>query len=216
MANSPLSRRFFAASAGLLVTAALLAAPSATLAAETPASPQARATLPIDETSLVTLKGNTNPHAQTRYDTGPAPASMPASRLLLVLRRAAQQEAALQTYLESVQNPSSPNYRKWLTPDEFGTRFGVAHGFTVNKVSRGRTAIEFSGTAGQLQSAFHTSIHSYLINGVSHWSNTTDPQIPTALARRRRPGLAQQHPSPKRISSAAPAASMTPPAHHDP
>ena len=195
MANSPLSRRFFAASAGLLVTAALLAAPSATLAAETPASPQARATLPIDETSLVTLKGNTNPHAQTRYDTGPAPASMPASRLLLVLRRGAQQEAALQTYLESVQNPSSPNYRKWLTPDEFGTRFGVAetdlatvqswlraHGFTVSKVAKGRMAIEFSGTAGQIQEAFHTSIHGYLVDGVRHWANSSDPRIPAALA----------------------------------
>ena len=184
-----------------LVSPAILLAFTATVAI--PASAQAlkdssqppRITHIVDESSLVTLRGNTPPLAQSKFDQGPAPASLPAPRMLLVLTRSTQQEADLQTYLQSVQNADSPSYRKFLTPDEFGSRFGVSdtdlqavqtwlttHGFTVNKVSRGRTAIEFSGTIGQLQSAFHTSIHSYLINGVSHWSNTTDPQIPTALA----------------------------------
>ena len=189
-----------------LVSPAILLAFTASVAV--PASPQAlkdssqppRITHTVDESSLVTLRGNTPPLvqsklAQSKFDQGPAPASLPAPRMLLVLTRSTQQEADLQTYLQSVQNVDSPSYRKFLSPDEFGARFGVSdadlqsiqtwltsHGFTVNKVSRGRTAIEFSGTLGQLQSAFHTSIHSYLINGVSHWSNTTDPQIPTALA----------------------------------
>jgi subtilase family serine protease len=41
--------------------------------------------------------------------------------------------------------------------------------------------LEFSGSAGQVQEAFHTTIHKYLINGQQHWANASDPQIPTAL-----------------------------------
>lgn len=120
---------------------------------------------------------------------------MPTSRLLLVLSRSTQQEAALQTWLQSVQDANSPNYQKFLSAEDFGTRFGVSdadlqsiqawlasQGFTVNKVAKGRMAIEFSGSVGQVQSAFHTSIHSYLINGEEQWANASDPQIPSALA----------------------------------
>jgi hypothetical protein len=159
------------------------------------ALPQTRVTQRIDETSLVTLKGNTRRLAQPRFDLGPAPVSMAASRMLLVLKRSAQQQASLETYLSSAQDPASPNYRKWLTPEQFGKRFGVSdadlatiqswlqgRGFTVNKVAKGRMVIEFSGTVGQIQSAFHTSVHQYKINGAKFWANSADPQIPAALA----------------------------------
>jgi hypothetical protein len=155
---------------------------------------QTRILQAIDESQRVTLYGNTHPLAMEKYDRGPAPVSMPASRLLLVLRRSAQQEAVLNTYLQSLQDPASPNFGKWLTPEEFGTRFGVSdadlakvqgwlqgQGFTINKVAKGRMAIEFSGTVGQVQTAFATSIHSYVVNGEQHWANTTNPQIPAAL-----------------------------------
>ena len=42
--------------------------------------------------------------------------------------------------------------------------------------------IEFSGTAAQVQQAFHTEIHRYTVNGEDHWANASDPQIPAALA----------------------------------
>jgi trimeric autotransporter adhesin len=56
------------------------------------------------------------------------------------------------------------------------------HGFRVNKVGQARTFVDFSGTVGQLREAFHTSIHSYVVNGKSHYANATNPQIPAALA----------------------------------
>jgi hypothetical protein len=149
----------------------------------------------IDESSLVTLSGNIHPLAQPAFDQGPAPESMAAGRLLLVLQRSAQQEADLRTWLQSTQDPNSPGFRNWLTPEQFGQRFGVSdsdlatvqswlqsHGFTTNRVAKGRTAIEFSGTVGQVQAAFHTSLHRYSVNGETHWANATDPQIPAALA----------------------------------
>ena len=158
-------------------------------------SSQPRITSVIDESSLVALHGNIHPRAQAAYDQGSAPISMSASRLVLVLSRSKQQEAELQTWLQSIQDASSPNYHRFFTPEEFGERFGVgdsdlqstqswltSHGFAVSRISKGRTAIEFSGTVDQVQNTFHTSIHSYVVSGKQYWANTTDPQIPSALA----------------------------------
>ena len=188
-------RLWFVFLLGLLVAYPVVFTASAGAQVSPHPAVQPRITGTIDESSLATLRGNVHPLAQGGFDTGPAPVSIPASRVLLVLSRSTQQEADLQTYLQSVQDRNSPNYHKFLSPEEFGSRFGVddadmqtvqtwltGHGFTVNKVSKGRTAIEFSGTVGQVQSAFHTSLHSYLINGDKYWANATDPQIPIALA----------------------------------
>jgi len=149
----------------------------------------------LDESRLVTLSGNIHPLAQPAFDQGPAPVGMATGRLVLVLQRSAQQEADLRTWLQSTQDPNSSSFRNWLTPEQFGARFGVSdadlaavqswlqsHGFTIDRVSKGRTTIEFSGTVGQVQTAFHTSLHRYLVNGETHWANAADPQIPAALA----------------------------------
>jgi len=112
-----------------------------------------------------------------------------------VLKPSADQSAALSTLLKQQQDPTSQNYHRWLSPDEFGQRFGVSeddiatistwlgsHGFTIDQVPRGHTLIEFSGTAANVKEAFHTEIHKYFVNGQEHWANASDPQIPSALA----------------------------------
>jgi hypothetical protein len=116
-------------------------------------------------------------------------------RMLLVLKRTPEQESALRTLLDSQQDKASPNHHKWLTPEQFGKQFGPADsdvqtvtawlrscGFQVAALSRGRTAVEFSGSASQVQQAFHTTIHKYAVNGEEHWANASDPSIPAALA----------------------------------
>jgi pro-kumamolisin-like protein/Big-like domain-containing protein len=153
-----------------------------------------RITSAIDENQLVTLKGNTHPLARPEFDRGAAPDGQPMRRMLLVLKRSAAQEAALDQLMEQQQDASSPNFHNWLTPSQFGQQFGPSdqdlqtitswlqsHGFQVARVSSGRTVIEFSGTAGQVQEAFHTAIHKYNVNGEEHWANSSDPQIPMAL-----------------------------------
>jgi len=159
------------------------------------AAPTPRVTQAVDDANLTTLHGNTHPLAIARFDRGAAPAGMPLERMLLVLKRSPEQDAALISLLDQQQDKSSPNYHKWLKPEEFGKRFGPAdtdieavkawlqtHGFQIGKVSKGRSVIEFSGTAAMLQEAFHTEMHRYLVNGDPHWANATDPQIPSALA----------------------------------
>jgi hypothetical protein len=159
---------------------------------------QARITQAVDESQLTVLKGNTYPMARAQYDRGPAPASLPMNRMLLVLRRSPEQEAALEQLLDQQQDRTSPNYHQWLTPQQFGQQFGPAdqdiqtitswlqsHGFQVTRISNGHTVIEFSGTAGRVQEALHTTIHQYAVPGANgieeHWANSSDPQIPSAL-----------------------------------
>ncbi|HEY8669367.1 MAG TPA: S53 family peptidase, partial [Terriglobales bacterium] len=157
-------------------------------------APQPLITQPVDESQLSTLRGNTHPLAQPQFDIGAAPPDLPMQRMLLVLKRAPQQDFALHKLLDGQQDKASPSYHKWLTPDQFGTQFGAseqdmqlitgwlqANGFQVNRVSHGRTVIEFSGVEAQVEQAFHTQIHQYLVNGEQHWANASDPQIPAAL-----------------------------------
>jgi Pro-kumamolisin, activation domain/Bacterial Ig-like domain (group 3) len=150
-------------------------------------------TQPLDESRLTTLKGNTHPLARPLFDLGTAPASLPMERMLLVLKRSPEQEATLRKLLDDLQDKGSPNYHKWLTPEQFGKQFGPSdsdiqaitgwlqsHGFQVG-TTKGRTVLEFSGSASQVQQAFHTTIHKYVVNGEQHWANSIDPKIPTAL-----------------------------------
>ncbi|MFZ3370174.1 MAG: protease pro-enzyme activation domain-containing protein, partial [Candidatus Sulfotelmatobacter sp.] len=139
------------------------------------------------------LKGNTHRLARPEFDLGTAPATLPMQRMLLVLKRSPEQESALRKLLADQQDKASPNYHKWLTPEQFGQQFGPtdgdmqtitswlqSHGFQVG-TTKGRTVLEFSGSASQVKEAFHTSIHKYVVKGEQHWANSSDPSIPTAL-----------------------------------
>ena len=86
----------------------------------------ARITEAVDNAVLTTLKGNVHPLAKPHYDRGPVNPSLPAERMQLVLRRSSGQEIALRQFLGSLQDPNSPQYRKWLTPEQFGEQFGVS------------------------------------------------------------------------------------------
>jgi hypothetical protein len=149
----------------------------------------------VNNQQRVTLKGNVRPMPKRAHDLGAVDVSMPASRVLLLLKRPAELEAALQQFIADAHTPGTASYHHWLTPAQLGAQYGPSdsdvqavaawlqsQGFAVAKVSEAKTAIEFSGTAGQIESAFTTRIHSFQLDGVTHISNTVDPQIPAALA----------------------------------
>jgi len=158
-----------------------------------PAIPQI--TQAINPNQVVVLHGNVNPLARAEFDQGAVADAQPLHRMLLLLQRSAPQEAALQQFMGEQQDKSSASFHTWLTPAQFGAEYGpaagdvqtitswlAAQGFQINRVSAGRTVIEFDGTAGQVRSAFRTEMHRYLVNGVEHFANASDPQIPAALA----------------------------------
>ncbi len=161
--------------------------------AQTPSS--SRITGPIDESVRVTLKGNVHPLAQARFDHGVVPDSFPVERMFLMLKRSTERENALQQFIQDAHTPGSANYHKWLKPEQFGEVYGPddseiatviawlqKHGFSVARVTKGKTAVEFSGTSGQLREAFDTEIHTYVVNGDAHHANNHDPQVPSELA----------------------------------
>jgi|HubBroStandDraft_5_1064220.scaffolds.fasta_scaffold00048_12 subtilase family serine protease len=180
--------------AGVTVVFALLFSAAVVTVGQS-ANVQSRVSSAVDEKNMVTLKGNTHPLATAQYDRGEAPGSLPMNRMLLVLQHTPAQEAAIKQLLAEQQNQGSVSFHQWLTPEQYGQMFGPSdqdiktitnwlqsHGFEVANVSPGRHVIEFSGTASQVQEAFHTTIHHYSVNGEEHWANSSDPQIPAALA----------------------------------
>jgi subtilase family serine protease len=159
------------------------------------AAPPVRITKPIDDSQRVTLRGNTHPAANARNDQGAVSPGFSMPDLTLVLSRDPEQQSAFEAFISSQYDSSSPNYHQWLTPAQIGERFGPAqadiatvtnwltnHGFTIKSVSPDRMTIHFSGTAAEVQSAFHTEIHNLSVNGVPHFANMSDPQIPAALS----------------------------------
>jgi subtilase family serine protease len=152
-------------------------------------------TAPIDDNQTVSLDGNTRPEATPANDRGPVPGSLALKHMLLQLNRSPGDEAAVERYIDALHDPASPLFHRWLSAAEFGERFGLSqadvgrvsswlsqHGFTVERVYSSRMVIAFSGTAQQVATAFHTSVHYLDVAGVRHYANMTDPRIPAALA----------------------------------
>ncbi|MFZ0307560.1 MAG: protease pro-enzyme activation domain-containing protein [Candidatus Sulfotelmatobacter sp.] len=160
------------------------------------AEPQDRITSFVDDEQTVTLRGNRHPLALPQYDAGAVSPDYPMDRMLLTLLPDDAQQSAIAQLLDAQHNPESPYYHQWLTPEQYGDRFGVseddaaqvtawlqAHGMTVEEVTAGRGSIVFSGTAAQVESAFHTQIHTYKIGNEVHHANASDPAIPAAFAQ---------------------------------
>jgi hypothetical protein len=155
-----------------------------------------RITAAVDEHKLVTLKGNTHPMARSANDKGQVESQFRMERMQLVLKRGPEQQAALEKFNAEQNDPASPNFHHWLHADEIGKLYGPSdsdiaaitswlqsQGFSVDAISKGRVTIEFSGTAGQVQQAFHTQMRRYIVNGEMHLANDRDPAIPEALAQ---------------------------------
>jgi len=155
---------------------------------------QNRITSAIDNTQTVALKGSVSPLAKPENDLGPLDPSTKLPYVTMLLKSTAAQEAARKQLLTEQQDPSSANYHKWLTPEEYGDRFGMSHsditalkrwlrlqGFTVVEVARARNWIAFSSTVGEIEHVFHTQIHRFTVDGEERFANVTDPSVPKTL-----------------------------------
>ncbi len=178
-------------SLGLSLCLALSLGLHAQVAESAKSSPPVR----IDNSNTVVLPGNVSPLARPEFDVGPTDPSTPMRHMILTLKVSPAREAALKDFLRRQQEPGSPDYHKWLTPAEFGQRFGAtdqdirtikgwlrSQGFSIDKVANGRMAINFSGTVADVQRAFHTQIDNFKVNGKMHDANAWDPSIPKALS----------------------------------
>ncbi len=178
----------------LLVTVSLVLS-AVSLAAQTAQQPQARLAAPITDVSRAALAGSQPPRARLARDLGAVDGSTPLPSMTMYFSRSAQQQADLEALLAAQQDPSSPQFHQWLTPAQFGARFGVAEsdiakaeawlqsqGFSILSVSPSRNSITFSGNASIAASAFGAPLHRYSLNGKNHIAPSADLSLPSTLS----------------------------------
>ncbi len=148
----------------------------------------------IESTSQWRLSGNVPPRARSEFDRGTADGALQMEGMRLIFQPTPEQQSALEILLRQQLDPLSANYHRWLTPEQYAERFGVSpgdigrvvnwlrrQGFTSVTAARSRTWIGFSGSAAQVEAAFHTPIHQYVVNGELHYANSAEPSLPGAF-----------------------------------
>jgi uncharacterized protein (TIGR03437 family) len=172
-----------------LIVSACLVLLSASLAL----AQQGRIGVARDQRRIV-LQGSLNPKASPGDDRGVVEDAHQITGMTLVLKQSPAQEVAFAQLLQDQQTPGTPDYRKWITPDQYADRFGLSvpdfanmaswlksQGFSVDYQARGRNWMMFSGTARQVSAAFQTSMHYFQVDGQLHFSAIGEPSIPAAL-----------------------------------
>jgi uncharacterized protein (TIGR03437 family) len=149
---------------------------------------------PIQDTQRTRMTGHVHPMANAENDLGPLDSAVVLPAITLVLRQTPAQQADLDRLLAAQQDPSSPDYHRWLSPEQYADRFGASaadiakitawleqHNLHVTTVGRARTSVVFSGTAGDVGQALQISFHRYSVDGLTHFANTAEPSLPTAI-----------------------------------
>ena len=117
----------------------------------------------------VTLTGHMHPAAIAANDLGRVDASLTLQHVEIFLKASTARQADLTSFLAQQQDPNSPNFHKWLTPEQYADRFGASQqdaanvaawlkgqNMTAIEVARGRNSISFTGNVRQIESAFGT------------------------------------------------------------
>src|SRR5579883_700058 len=154
-----------------------------------------RLSRPIQQVRFTTMAGHVHPLIRQSADEGALEATAQIPLITLALRPTERQQAELAALLEQQQDPASPLYHQWLTPEEYGQRFGLStedleriaawlrgQGFTVEAFPAARNWIAFRGTAAQVKAAFQTELHHYRYQGRVHFAPASEPMLPGDLA----------------------------------
>jgi uncharacterized protein (TIGR03437 family) len=143
------------------------------------------------QNARVTLAGHVRPAAIPANDQGRVDASLLLRHVTLMLPPSEAKQADLDLFLGRLQDPASADFHRWLTPEQYGARFGAAtadiagvaswlrsQNLTVDSVGRGRTTIIFTGAVRDVENAFQIEIHNYSVNGEAHYANANEPSVP--------------------------------------
>ncbi len=143
-----------------------------------------------------TLRGHVQPALRSAADLGRAPDST-MQGLQLVFAIPPERQAALDQLLARQQDPASPEYHSWLSPEAYAQRFGASdteitaaitwlesQDLQVTSIARGRTAVGFEGSLRKVEAAFGTQIHRYSVAGETHFANVAEPSVGAALQGR--------------------------------
>lgn len=142
------------------------------------------------------LSGHMNARAVAENDLGRAESTLQMTGMMLMLKPSAAQQADLDNLLKQQQEPASPLFHQWLTPEQYADRFGASQAeidqltgwlkganLTVVSVAPSRNEISFSGNVRDVEAAFSTQIHRYRVAGESHFANASEPAVPAQFSR---------------------------------
>lgn len=190
MMSRPSSARRFRSALATLGLCSTLVLPVAT-----PAQVANRLSRPSAFDTQVELPDSVSPRVRSAQMLGHLAGETTLTGMSIVLQPSAAQQAELTQLLADQQNPASPQYHKWLTPESFGARFGLSdgdlgilqswltsRGFTVESVAASRNRIVFSGTASSVEVAFNTTLQRFHRGDQDFFENSTALSLPASLS----------------------------------
>jgi subtilase family serine protease len=146
--------------------------------------------LPTFAQEMATIAGNHPEAAETEVASGP---KADGDQLAMAITLKLRDPQGAKALLAQIQDPNSPNYHQWLTPDQFAAQFDptqpdvdavtswlAGEGFSVTSASSSGRLIRFTGTVAQARKTFGTAIYNFPGNGI--FGNLADPRIPARLA----------------------------------
>lgn len=126
-----------------------------------------------------------------------AESALPATNnLTLAIGLPLHNTDVLSNLLQQIYDPSSTNYHKYLTPEQFTARFGPteqdyqtvinfaqSNGLMVTGTYSNRVLLNVNGKVSDIQKAFHVTLHKYRhpIESRDFYAPDTDPALDTSL-----------------------------------
>jgi subtilase family serine protease len=121
--------------------------------------------------------------------------ALASSQLQLSISLNLRNPSGLDALLQAQQNPQSPLYHHYLTPQQFSSMFGPtqatvdqvtawlqSQGLQVNSVAPNHLLIDASGSTSAVQQAFAVTISNYALGGRTVYAPTNEPSVPASLA----------------------------------
>jgi subtilase family serine protease len=143
-------------------------------------------------TSSSTASGHVAGWVKNAAMVGPAPANRSVS---VAVHLALKNNASLKTFVAEVSSPTSKQYGRYLTVEEFGQRFApsaadvnavkamLEHaGMSDLQIGPHGVYVSATATVSQLRSTFHVTQNLYSYKGMTLRANKEEPTIPAALA----------------------------------
>ena len=98
-------------------------------------------------------------------------------------------------FLKQLMTPGSPEYRHFLTQEEWNARFAPSaldeqavidwarsNGFTVTQRYPNRLIVDVEAPVAVIENALHVTISSYTFEGYTYFANEHEPQLPSSLS----------------------------------
>ncbi|HEY1961289.1 MAG TPA: S53 family peptidase [Rhizomicrobium sp.] len=151
----------------------------------------------VSENSSIASTAWVNTHTQAipLVKASPLGALDPAKTLRVTVALQMQHQKALQKLVQDQATPGSSSYNTYITPAQFNATYApnaasvnavrnylASAGLSNISVEPNRLFVSATGTVGQIQTAFNTSLARFKQKGKTVFVNTTPAQVPQALS----------------------------------